>query len=154
MTLPNGHVISQLPYLGFRHPGEVVSLMLGNPASIMKKEYVRAGAKFGWLARRDPKTVTALRSKRARAVTMEEIDESNPNAEVLEIKTPTGDGVVWNNHLLVEFSPRAAQTYSDWERWSISQLTTHIEGFGPQVEESTQGAYKGTFEVKDPMQGR
>ena len=154
MTLPNGHIISQMPYLGFRHPGEQVSLMLGDPTTILKKDYIRPGAQYGWLARTDKRTVAALRSKRARAVGMEEVDDTNPDAEVIEIKTPTGNGVVWENMLLVEFSERAVKKTRDYERYAISQLTTHIEAFGPGVEEATQGAYKGTFEVKDPQQGR
>jgi hypothetical protein len=56
--------------------------------------------------------------------------------------------------LLVEFSPRAKQLYSDWERWAIAQFATHAEGFAPSVEEATQGAYTGEFTVKDPAKGR
>ena len=41
------------------------------------KDAVRPGAKYGWLSRRDSRTTTALRSKRVRAVEMEEVDDTN-----------------------------------------------------------------------------
>lgn len=153
--LPNGIQISSLPYVGFRHPGETVGRMLGAPETIMLKEAIKPGHKYVWYSRRDIRTTTKLRAHVARAVTMDEIDKENPDAEVIEIVTPTGNGVLWENMLLCELPPKwANRLYVDYERWAIAQLAQHQEAFAAEVEDTSRGDYRGTFEVKDPAVGR
>lgn len=155
MTLPNGITISTMPYLGAKHPGEAVGLMLGDPTSIMKKECVNPTSQYTWRSRRDVRTTADLRAKVLRPVTMEEIDPDNPDAEVIEIVTPTGSGVVWNNMLLCEMPEKwRLKRYVAAERFAIGQLSSHIEGFSSAVEKATDGAYKGTFEARDAAVGR
>ncbi len=153
--LPNGIMVSSMPYIGFRHPGEVVGVMLGDPTSIMKKECVKPGHKYVWYSRRDIRTTTKLRAHVARAVTMDEIDTMNPAAQVIEIVTPTGSGVLWENMLLCELNPKwAERLYTDYERAAISYLAQFQEGFAPSIEDATKGAYTGAFEVRDQAVGR
>ena len=155
MALPNSTIISTVPYVGFRHPQEMVGKMLGAPESIMLPDCVKPGYKYVWYSRKDVRTTAKLRSNVARAVTMDEIDKSNPDAEVIEIVTPNGSGVVWENMLLCELPPKWAQRlYTDYERWAIAQLAQHQGEFEGEVAESTKGAYRGEFTVKDPMVGR
>ena len=159
-TLPNGIIISTLPYVGFRHPGENVGKMLGDPSRIMRqtdelREKLRAGYLYAWLSRRDVKTTTKLRAKQARAVTMDEIDPANDEAEVIEIVTPTGSGVVWENMLLCELPPKVAQRrYRVPEQQAIAQFAEQPQAFEHEVEESTKGDYRGSFQIKDPLVGR
>lgn len=155
MALPNSTIISTAPYVGFRHPQEMVGKMLGAPETIMLAECVKPGYKYVWYSRRDVRTTAKLRSNTARAVTMDEIDKSNPDAEVIEIVTPNGSGVVWENMLLCELAPKwASRLYTDYERWAIAQLAQHEQEFAAEVSDTTQGAYKGEFSVKDPLVGR
>lgn len=155
MALPNSIIISTVPYVGFRHPQEQVGKMLGAPESIMRLDAVKPGYKYVWYSRRDVRTTAKLRANVARAVTMDEIDKGNPDAEVIEIVTPNGSGVVWENMLLCELPPKWAQRlYTDYERWAIAQLAQHREQFPDAIAAQTRGAYKGEFEVKDPLVGR
>lgn len=153
--LPNGIQVPATPYFGFRYPGEFAARMLGTPEIIMKKEAVKPKHKYAWLSRRDIRTTTKLRSEIARAVTMDEIDKKNPDALVIEIVTPNGSGVLWENMILVEYAPMwAEKLYTDYERWAIAQLAQMHEQFGEEIADATKGAYTGTFEVKDRAQGR
>jgi hypothetical protein len=147
VTTPNGGRISAAPYLGKKYPGEDGTLLLAQPEKILKKPNPRS--KYVWRVRTQPKTGSMVAAGHIRPVEMEEIDRTNALASIIELVTPSGSYVVWEDQALFEMPQQyVSRYYTDYEDYALSRLANQAIEFSDQIEGESGGAYQGTMQVK------
>jgi hypothetical protein len=145
IPLPQGMRESAAPYLGIKHPRAKNTLILGNAAMYLKKP--RPG-KYIWRVRDDPTTASMVAAQQITPVLWEELDRSDPSkvAPITELKTPSGDFVLWKNLALFHITPSVDyDLYGHYEDWSKALLAQHAAQFQEDVYEQSRGTYKGVI---------
>lgn len=146
IPMPQGQRVSAEPYIGVKYPGEDATLMLGNPGLFLKEPKV--GYVYLWKVRDDRRTAALLRAKHIRPVEMHELDEDNPMAEVVELKTASGDFVLWESHALFEMRPEIVKRYYiDYERYAVGRLADHAMDFAGEIRSASTEAYAGDIRL-------
>jgi hypothetical protein len=147
VPMPNGARVSATPYIGMRYQGMDATQMLGDPASILKDP--RPGWKYVWKKRTDRQTMAWERAGILVPITPDEVDETNPMAEYVADVTTTGTYVTWESLSLFAMSPKwVKKIYQANEDWAISRLAAQSAQIKGDIEQQTEGAYTGKFEVK------
>jgi hypothetical protein len=143
IPLPQGQRESAAPYLGMKHPRAQANSILGSPEAFIKSP--KPGG-YLWRKRDDETTAAMISAQVMTPVEWPELNRSNPKliAPVTELKTPSGDYVVWKGLALFHMSPAMwYEHYTANERYSKSLLAQHAAQFEEQVYEESRGTYKG-----------
>ena len=108
--LPFGQKTEVKPYTKVRYNFSQTVQHLGQPESILTDDWKREhiGWRYAWPVRTGLQTQSFIRSGWYTPVPFEAIEANNPNAAVFDLVTPTGNHVVWEQHILVAIPP---------ERW-------------------------------------
>jgi hypothetical protein len=147
VPMPQGQRILAAPFMEQHYQGPDATTLLGNPNLILKDP--NPGSRYVWRTyKKDPYTATKIRTGVLRPVQLEEIDPDSEYADILEVKTPEGSYVVWENQALFEMVPKfVAKYYTAYENWSIARLAQQMNAFPAQVEAATGGNYTGSIRI-------
>jgi hypothetical protein len=148
VTTPNGGRISAAPYIGKKYPGEDATLLLGSPEKILKKP--NPNSKYVWRVRTQPKTGSMVRAGHMRPVEFDEVDPNCALAAIIDLETPSGNYVVWEDQALFEMPAKYVERYyTAYEDYAYSRLANQAVEFSDQIEGESHGAYQGTMQIKD-----
>jgi len=148
VPLPNGVRMTYQPAVEPHFQGMNFTGPLGDPATILKE--TKPGCKYVWKKRMDRQTSAWIRAGILRPVNMDEIDTTNPNAELFEDVLPSGDPVVTYESLaLFEMSAKwVKKIYEAPEQLAMSRVAQQAPEFAAKVNQESGGAYQGKFNIK------
>lgn len=139
-------------YFGMKYPGGDQSLMLGNPAAMLKNPL--PGAKYVWKTRSGElgrSLAGLIRQEVLRPVGVEEADPKHPYALFQRLVLAGKPVIAWESHILCEMPPdEADRRINCWEDYSISLVVGAREKWQRDVEEVSHGAMVGEMSVSNP----